>query len=102
MFKRLFSAALVFGAAAIAPPVSAQSPNCMPRDALVSQLAGQYGEHLSGFGVQNPNQVLEIWSSRKTGTFTVVITRSDGISCVMAVGENWSEIAPPVPPDMAG
>jgi hypothetical protein len=89
MFKRLFSAALVFGAAALAPPAMAQSPACLPRAALVKSLETIHGEYLTGGGLQNASHVLEVWSSDKTGSFTVFITRADGLSCIVATGQNW-------------
>lgn len=95
MFKRLFSMALVFGAAALAPPALAQGYACMPRDALVQKLANTYNEQMAGGGLQNPRQLLEIWTSDKTGSFTVFITRPDGQSCVVATGRNW--IGSPLP-----
>ncbi len=90
MYKRLFSAALVFGAAALAPPAPAQVSNCLPREMLVQNLSDNYGEILTGGGLQSAYQLLEIWSSEKTGSFTVFITRPDGLSCIMATGHNWS------------
>ena len=89
MFKRLFSMALVFGAAALAPPALAQGINCMPRDALVQRLENNFDEKLKGGGLQNPRQLLEIWTSDSTGSFTVFITRPNGQSCIVATGQNW-------------
>lgn len=96
MFKRLISAALVFGAAALAPPADAQVSRCLPRDALIEKLLENYGETLTGGGLQSPQQLLEIWSSDQTGTFTVFYTRPDGISCVVATGRNWNSDTTPV------
>lgn len=93
MFKRLFCAAVVFGAAATAPPADAQAPRCMPRPVLIEVLETQYKENLSGGGLQNAQQLLEIWTSKQTGSFTVFVTRPDGMSCVMATGKNWNGIA---------
>lgn len=89
MFKRLFSAALVFGAAALAPPALAQSSACMPRDTLVQKLEVTYGERLTGGGLKNALQVIELWSSDESGSFTVFVTRADGLACIIAAGQNW-------------
>lgn len=89
MFKRLFSAALVFGAAAMAPPAMAQSLTCLPRSALVQSLESTHGEHLTGGGLQNAAHLIEVWSSDQTGSFTVFVTRSDGVACIVATGQNW-------------
>lgn len=92
MFKRTITSALIFGAAAIAPPsfAHAQSAQCMPRDALVERLQSKYGESLNGGGLQSSSQLLEVWSSEKSGSFTVFITQPNGLSCVVATGQNWN------------
>lgn len=102
MFKRLFSATLIFGAAAMAPPAMAQTVRCMPRDALVEKLQTGYDERLIGGGLQNSTQLLEIWSSDKTGSFTVFITRPDGTSCLVSSGHNWNSIANSTQEGVAG
>ncbi len=94
MFKRLCSTALIFGAAALAPPVAAQAQAqgvaCLPRDALVERLEGRYKESPAGGGLQNPQQLLEVWASEETGSFTVFVTRPNGVSCIVATGQNWT------------
>ncbi|MCG7493909.1 hypothetical protein [Thalassobius sp. Cn5-15] len=81
---------------AIAQPLSeasAQSPKCFPRTVLIEKLQSRYSEQLSGGGLQNAKQLLEVWTSPKTGSFTVFITRADGMACIMATGQNWSSMA---------
>jgi len=103
MYKRLFSAALVFGAAALAPPVMAQSVTCLPRTALVQSLESTHGEHLTGGGMQNALHVVEVWSSAQSGSFTVFVTRADGMACIVATGQNWHNSVPQdIPDGMAG
>ncbi len=90
MFKRLFTLALILGTAALAPPVQAQGvAPCFDRDKLVENLANGYKESQTGIGLRGPQQLLELWSSAETGTFTILITRADGLSCVLASGKNW-------------
>lgn len=97
MFKRLLSSALIFGMAAIAPP--ALAANCALRDGLVEQLQKQYSERLTAGGLQKSNAVdtmIEVWSSTDTGSFTVLMTHPTGISCVVASGQNYFEVAMPI------
>ena len=101
MFKRLISSAIIFGAAALAPPVLAQQTGCMPRVQLIESLKASYGEDLTGSGLQNPKQLLEIWSSGDSGSFTIFITNPAGLSCIVATGANWTKFAPPLG-DVAG
>ncbi len=103
MFKRLFSTALIFGAAAMAPPAMAQSGACMPRVALVQSLQSNYDERLTGGGLKNATQVVEVWSSDETGSFTVFVTRADGVACILATGQNWyNSLRPETPEGVAG
>ncbi|MET4101545.1 hypothetical protein ABIE58_000966 [Roseovarius sp. MBR-78] len=96
MFKRLCSTAVIFGAAALAPPFAtqaqaqAQGLTCLPRAALVERLEGAYKESPTGGGLQNPQQLLEVWASSETGSFTVFITRPNGVSCIVATGQHWT------------
>lgn len=99
MFKRTVSAALVFGAAAIAPPAVSAQTNCAPRDTIVERLQGKYSERLTGGGLQNDQQLLEIWSSEQTGSFTVLMSRANGISCIVASGQNWNSVVSAAMPD---
>jgi hypothetical protein len=98
MYKRLFTATIIFGAAALAPPLAAQAPEmCQERSRLIEALQETFYEQPVGAGLQNPEQMLEIWSSPRTGSFTVLITRADGISCIVAWGTHWQESPPPQP-----
>ena len=92
MFKRLIATGLVFGAAALAPPAEAQAQRCLSRDALIEKLQANYGEKLTGGGLQSAHQLLEVWTSDETGSFTVFFTQPSGISCIVAAGENWNSV----------
>lgn len=65
--------------------------NCASRDQVVDRLAGKYGEAFSGGGLRNAESVFEVWVSEEKGTWTILLTRSDGISCIMASGTNWRD-----------
>lgn len=91
---------LLFGFVCIPAMAHAVSP-CMPREQLVEQLRNKYGETVFGGGLQNPGQLLEIWSSVENGTFTVFITRPNGMSCITASGRHWHQL-PPQPAGIDG
>ncbi|MDJ0631080.1 MAG: hypothetical protein QNJ44_22675 [Rhodobacter sp.] len=44
---------------------------------------------LAAGGLRSQVQLFEIWASEATGTWTVLLTRPDGTSCVMATGTHW-------------
>ena len=101
MFKRLVSTALVFGLAALAPPAIAQGLRCLPRDALIDQLKKDFGEELTGGGLQSETQLLEVWTSDRSGSFTVFVTQPTGISCIVATGDNWNSAPLPAKEGLA-
>ncbi len=100
MFKRLLGIALLFGMAATAPPVLAQT--CAQRDVVISRLQDSYSEQLIFGGLQKmrgAQSVMEVWSSKETGTYTVLLTQANGISCIVAAGTDFFEAIPKVEAD---
>lgn len=101
MFKRLVGAALLFGMAAAAPPASAKG--CAMRDILVERLQSKYSEAMVAGGLQSSSEdmltMLEVWSSETTGTFTVILTNPQGVSCIVAAGTDWFQQDGELPPD---
>lgn len=91
MFKRIATALLVFGMAAIGPPAEAQT-SCGQRDKIIAKLQLTYGESRAGAGLNGTSSIIEVWASAETGTWTILMSRPDGISCVMASGENWEHL----------
>jgi len=94
MFKRLFAGAMVFGLAATAPPALAQVP-CGPRETVTGLLAERAGESLTAFGLRSPEILLEVWTSPDSGSWTLLLSRADGVSCVLATGTDWQTRTPP-------
>ncbi|MFY0681953.1 MAG: hypothetical protein JXR13_15390 [Thalassovita sp.] len=86
------AAAVVVAASMIAPMAQAQGSKCLPRQVLVDDLQKKYNEKMTGGGLQNAKQLLEIWASPASGSFTVFITRADGLACIMATGKHWNSV----------
>ncbi|MBO9434387.1 hypothetical protein J7394_09240 [Ruegeria sp. R13_0] len=100
MFKRIFAVALTFGMAATAPPAFAQ--NCAEREHVVDKLQKSYSEELVFGGLQKTRgaqSVMEVWTSRETGSYTVLVTHANGLSCIVAVGTDFFEAIPKVKVD---
>ncbi|KUJ78023.1 hypothetical protein AVO45_08630 [Ruegeria marisrubri] len=95
MFKRLFGIALAFGMAATAPPALAAS--CAMRDTIIAKLQEAYSEELTFGGLQGVRggqTVMEVWASNETGTFTVLLTHPNGVSCIVAAGTDFFQASP--------
>jgi hypothetical protein len=91
----LMSAVLVFGAASLA---NAQGRNCAPRDAVVERLATHYGETRQSMGLGSNNAVMEVYASTETGTWTITVTLTSGLTCLVASGQAFEELAEALPP----
>ena len=68
--------------------------HCGERDSVVGKLKSGYGEAFAGGGLQNSSAIFEVWFSEEKGTWTILLTRADGTSCIMASGTNWREALP--------
>ena len=99
MFKRLFTAALLLGVAGTAPPLYAQQLSCSTRASVAERLSDKYNEHVVAGGLQNSERLVEVWASPETGTFTIIMTTAEGLSCIVASGTNYhqSQLAPSQP-----
>jgi len=80
---------------ALAVQAQAQPVSCRLRALLVQELEEIHGERLTGGGLQNATNAIEVWSSAETGSFTVFLTRADGLSCIVVTGQNWHNSVPP-------
>lgn len=95
-FTAFATATAVAGIMAGTSPAAHAQTVCAPRDTVVERLSGSYGEGLAAGGLRSAEQVLEVWASPETGTWTVLVTRADGVSCVMASGTNWHQQEPTI------
>lgn len=80
--------------AAMMPAALHAQTNCAARDTVVEKLSSGYGEAFSGGGLQNSSSIFEVWHSEEQGTWTILLTRADGTSCIMASGTNWRDALP--------
>jgi len=74
---------------------TAHAASCADRDTVVKRLKSQYDEAFSAGGLQtirDKQTLVEVWSSQKTGTFTVMLTTPDGLACVVATGTDWHQV----------
>ena len=68
--------------------------SCANRDVVVERQQTKYKETLAAGGlqkIQNSSSVLEVWATAETGTFTVMLTAPNGVTCVMATGTDWHQ-----------
>ena len=94
MNRHLVTVGGVLGAIILAIP--AHAANCANRDIVVERLQSRYDESFAAGGLQSTSSsqtLVEVWASAETGTFTVMLTTAEGLSCVVATGTDWHQQA---------
>ncbi len=70
---------------------------CAERRAVVANLENTYSEAPVSMGLASNGSVIEVLAS-PSGSFTIILTQPNGLSCVMAAGESWEDL----PKQLAG
>ena len=87
--KLLFASALITGTAAALPPAAMAQGVCSDRNVIVKKLNDDLGEVRVDGAAAGPSSVYEFYASERTRTWTILLSGVDGISCVVAIGEDW-------------
>lgn len=73
----------------ISVPANAQGASCAERNLIVDRLSTKYGETRQSAGLNQNNGMVEVFASDDTGTWTILVTMPNGMSCLMAAGKAW-------------
>lgn len=85
--------AVVFVFVAI-PAAKATDIFCKERPKVFENLDKHYQEYKIGSGLSSTGVMIEVFVSDE-GSWTVLITRPDGLSCIASHGRHWRSISPP-------
>ncbi len=72
--------------AALSAASAQQGANCTDRERIVLRLSEAYGERRQSIGLGANNAVVEVFASDETGTWTILMTLPNGMSCLVATG----------------
>ena len=91
MSKFLIAGPIVAGLLLLtsAGAASAQQPQCDERDRVLELLAKKYKESPAAAGVTNTGGLVEVLTDRKGGSWTIIVSTPEGVSCLIAAGEGW-------------
>ena len=83
---------VTFAILATAAPAQMQvRSQCGPHTQLIALLATRYLEAPKAIGTVSGSHYMEIYVSQ-AGSWTVLVTSADGISCIIAAGSNWEDV----------
>ena len=88
---------LIIGAALAAltsPAAQAMELPCASRAKAISELSSGYDEIPVAAGLTEQGQMVEVFTSARTSTWTILVTLPNGMSCVLAMGEGWESLKP--------
>jgi len=93
MFKTLTltSLALAGAVTTLAPTPATAMEICRERHEIADLLTNQRQEQHFASGLQASVQLIELWVSDETGTWSILVTKPDGMSCLVASGTSWTE-----------
>lgn len=79
--------------AAVAPQAPQPTAPCVPRPEIIAEaLAARYGEEVTAGGVDANGNLVSVYSGPR-GSWTITVTRPDGLTCLMSAGDGWSQVA---------
>lgn len=95
--RDLYALALAALLAACAWPPSAEAQQqveikCDQRDDLVKRLEIGYHEVVQAVGLGSNGHAVEVYVQPGGATFTILSTRPDGYSCIIAFGRSWEQL----------
>ena len=92
MFRIALIVSAFIGLITATSAAAQQQPLCTARSEVLSQLSSQYSEAPVAMGIANNGGVLEILSSQKGSSWTIILTMPNGVTCMIAAGENWESL----------
>ncbi|MEH6525908.1 MAG: hypothetical protein V7723_07520 [Sneathiella sp.] len=84
-----------FLAVFLCPNLALAQSACFNRTDLIKHLSGKFEEAPIAAGLAANGSVLELFVSPEGETWTIILTRPDGITCVKASGESWMGMKKP-------
>ena len=97
MEKMLFALSLGFVGVILATQAGWTAPSCAPRDGVVAQLTQKYGETRRGIGMAGDTQMMELFASADTGSWTITVALPNGMMCLVATGNSYESLTEAVP-----
>lgn len=66
-------------------------PRCTDHTSFTNHLKSKYRESQVGMGFVSPTDIIEVYVS-KSGSFTVLVTKPNGETCLVAAGKGWEDL----------
>ncbi len=74
------------------PATVKAQPVCMPHDDFRMELQRNFLEAPVAISIANNGALIELYAKRDKSSWTLVMTRPGGLSCVLVAGEEWNDL----------
>jgi hypothetical protein len=84
-----------------AGPILRSAPRtsaCAKREDVVQRLDAVFGEDLRSLGLQPNGSVIELYSTADGATWTLLLSKPDGTTCLLGTGTMWEHNVKPLHP----
>jgi hypothetical protein len=68
---------------------AAGNDQCGKRKDITQQLQQKCKERLVGLGITSQGGLVEVLAARDGATSSIIVTTSEGVTCLVAAGEGW-------------
>lgn len=79
--------------AALAAPGAAFAATCADSNAVAARLTDRFGETLTYVGAAREDHEVHVYTSAKTGHWTLLVNTPTGLSCLLATGHGAESLA---------
>ena len=94
MDRTLFALSLGMAGLFLLPGTLHATAQCAPHDKVSAELSQKFGEQPSSMGLAQDNTVMELYSSPTSGGWTLTATLPNGLTCLVAAGQNFETVQP--------
>lgn len=77
----------------VGPSIAAAQQLCGAREAVVGMLGSRYGETVRSVGLAGRDRIVEVYASDETGSWTILVTNTAGVTCLVASGQHYEQVA---------
>jgi hypothetical protein len=88
----MLAAALTLLPTALSAQMQSPAQQCDQRTTVIGHLAKKYQEAPVAIGVTSTGGLVEVLTTGDGDTWTIIVSKPDGMSCLVAAGEGWRSI----------
>ena len=86
--RHVFAVSFLLVTLSAAPPAHAFAGVCADREATKKLLAQRYDEQQVASGVTHSGGLFELFSNKSGSNWSVLLTRPNGLTCIVALGND--------------